>query len=416
MAKKNPTILLVGTADTKMDELRFIQSCIDGLNARHILMDVGVLEGGAGVDISNTQVAAAAGFDMATIIGYNDENQAMSAMALGASRLTKALFERGEIDGLLILGGTMGTDLALDVANALPLGVPKVVLSTVSYSPLIPTDRIPPDLTMILWAGGLYGLNSLCKATLSQAAGAVVGAAQAVHLPTFDKPIIGMTSLGKTCLKYMVRLKPELEKRGFELVVFHTTGMGGRAFESMAAQGVFAAVMDFSLQELANLLGGSAVHAGQSRLLGAAQSGTPQIVAPGAIDMIDMPTWSAVPDALKDAEIHVHNRLISCASSPAQMRRQVAREIVARMAQSTALSCFILPLKGVQAWDKAGEPLCDEAAKTAFNEELLDASAGKIDVVQLDAHINDDAFVDAALAIFDDWLARGLIKTKGAAA
>ncbi|AXF85998.1 hypothetical protein DTO96_101738 [Ephemeroptericola cinctiostellae] len=416
MAKANPTILLIGTADTKMDELRFIQHCIDGLYGKHILMDVGVLEGATGVDISNNQVAAAAGVDIPSIIAYHDENAAMSAMALGASRLAAELYAQGSIDGLLVLGGTMGTDLALDVASALPLGIPKVVLSTVSYSPLIPTDRIPPDLTMILWAGGLYGLNSLCKATLSQAAGAVVGAAQAALIPTFDKPIIGMTSLGKTCLKYMVKLKPALEQRGFEVAVFHTTGMGGRAFEGLAAQGVFSAVMDFSLQELSNLLGGSAVHAGETRLLGAGLSGTPQIVAPGAIDMIDMPTWAPVPDALKEVDIRTHNRLISCAASPEPMRRLVAREIVARMSQSTAPSCFILPKQGVQAWDKAGEELCDESGKAAFNDELIASAAGKIDVIELDAHINDDAFVDAVLAVFDDWLARGLIKVKGAAA
>lgn len=419
MAKSKPTILLIGTADTKMDELRFIQCCMDALNAKHILMDVGVLEGAMGVDVSNDQVAQAAGTDIASIIAYNDENRAMNAMALGASRLAVELHEAGKMDGVLILGGTMGTDLALDVANVLPLGMPKVVLSTVSYSPLIPIERIPADLTMILWAGGLYGLNSLCKATLSQAAGAVVGAAQVAMIPNYERPIVGMTSLGKSCLKYMVKLKPELERRGFEVAVFHSTGMGGRAFEAMARQGVFAVVLDFCLQELSNLVGGSVVHAGADRLMGAGAAGTPQIVAPGAIDMIDMPTWMAVPESLKGADLHVHNRLITATSAPEGVRREVAKEIIERMSQSTGESCFILPKAGVQAWDKEGESLCNTECKQAFVDELLVQAKDRIQVIEVEAHINDDAFVEAALRVFDDWLAQGIIRKdskKGAAA
>src|SRR5690606_7003573 len=131
--------------------------------------------------------------------------------------------------------------------------------STIAYSHLIPPERIASDLMMILWAGGLYGLNSACKAVLSQACGAVLGAARVGQRPDFERPVVGISSLGKSCLTYMVALKPELERRGYEVVIFHTTGMGGRAFEAIAAQRGFAAVMDFSLQELANHLAGSVV-------------------------------------------------------------------------------------------------------------------------------------------------------------
>ena len=157
----------------------------------------------------------------------------------------------------------MGTDLALDVCQSLPLGVPKYVVSTVSFSPLIPADRLSPDIQMILWAGGLYGLNSVCKASLSQAAGAVLGASRAVEPPAMDKPVIGMTSLGSSCLSYMKLLKPALEERGYEVAIFHATGMGGMAFEKNASQGGFACVMDFALPELGNLLAGSVINAGK---------------------------------------------------------------------------------------------------------------------------------------------------------
>jgi uncharacterized protein (UPF0261 family) len=197
---------------------------------------------------------------------------------------------------VLALGGTMGTDLALDVANALPLGFPKVLVSTIAYSHLLPSERIAPDLIMVLWAGGLYGLNSLCRSALSQAAGAVLGACRSVVAPSPGRPMVGMTSLGSSVLGYMKLLKPELERRGYELAVFHSTGMGGHAFETLAAQGRFVAVMDLCLQELVNDLGGSCVTAGADRLLGAGRAGVPQIVAPGATDMVDYPAWAGIPE------------------------------------------------------------------------------------------------------------------------
>ena len=220
----------------------------------------------------------------------------MTKMAEGATAVARRLYADGRIDGMLALGGTMGTDLALDVASALPLGVPKFIVSTVAYSHLIPPERIPPDLMMILWAGGLYGLNELCRSALAQAAGAVVGACRSAAPPREMRPVIGMTSLGKSCLRYMEDLLPALEARGYDVAVFHTTGMGGRAFEALAADGRFVAVMDFSLQELANHIGGSVVSAGPNRLEGAGGRGVPQIVAPGAIDMIDFPTWRLPTD------------------------------------------------------------------------------------------------------------------------
>ena len=157
------------------------------------------------------------------------------------------LYGEGRFDGLVVLGGTMGTDLALDVTRAAPLRVPNYIVSTVSFSPLIPHERLAAYTQIILWAGGLYGLNSVRNASLGRAAGAMLGAARAVEPPQKEKPLIGMTSLGKSALKYMVPLKPALEKRGFEVAVFHATGIGGRAFESLAAAGAFACVFDFAV-------------------------------------------------------------------------------------------------------------------------------------------------------------------------
>ena len=261
----NKTILVIGTYDTKDDELGFLADVIHAQGGQVIMMDVSVLgDPSKPTDYSKHDVAQEGGSSIEVAIASGNENHAMQIMAKGAALLTARLFTDGRFDGMIVLGGTMATDLALAVCYALPLGVPKYIVSTVSFSPLIPAERLAPDTQMILWAGGLYGLNSVCKASLSQAAGAVLGAARAVQMPDPDKPLIGMTSLGTSALKYVIPLKPALEARGFEVAVFHATGMGGRAFESLAGQGTFACVFDLGTKEWGNQVNGSKIGGGGS--------------------------------------------------------------------------------------------------------------------------------------------------------
>jgi uncharacterized protein (UPF0261 family) len=405
-----PTILLIGTVDTKSDEIAFMRGVIEQAGGRALVMDVGVLGRGAFVpEIANAEIARAAGVTLEQIASSGDENTAMTLMARGATLLATELQLQARIDGVLMLGGTMGTDLALDVACALPLGFPKVVVSTVSYSPLLPPERIPPDLVMVLWAGGLYGLNALCRSALAQAAGAVVGAARSAQVPRFERPLVGMTSLGSSALTYMKTLKPELEQRGFDLAVFHATGMGGRAFEALAAQGRFAAVMDFCLQELVNHLGGSCVSAGPDRLRIAGRAGVPQIVAPGATDMLDFPTWSTPPAAAAGRPRHDHNRLIASVCIDAAARREVGRAIGERLAEATGPTCLLLPCGGVEGWDRPGEPLHDPDGLAAFVDATQRHAPPNVELVVLEAHINDRTFTDAALRVFDRWVAEGRI-------
>lgn len=406
-----PVILIVGTVDTKSDEIGFMREQVLAAGGQPLIMDVGVLaKGHVTPDISNTDVAQAAGVTLQQVMDSGEENSAMALMARGASALTAAMCREGQIDGLLVLGGTMGTDLALDVANSLPLGVPKVVLSTVAFSPLLPPERMPPDLVMVLWAGGLYGLNSLCQSALAQAAGAVVGACRVARAPRFARPVVGMTSLGASCLKYMVQLKPELDQRGFDLAVFHTTGMGGRAFESLAAQGQFTCVMDFSLQEMVNQMGGSVVSAGPDRLMGAGRKGVPMIVAPGATDLVDYPAWGHVPERFAGRPSHDHNRLIASVGIDADMRREFACELATRLRQAQGPVHLVLPMRGIEEWDRPGAPLHDPEGLSALMDEMNRCDWGDVQVSRIDAHINDVAFVQQVLVVFDDWLARGLVK------
>jgi len=410
MVTAKPKILLVGTADTKAEELEFLKSCLEDAGAVACVMDVGVLgEPPFEPEYSKHDVAAAAGSTNEEIIALGDEHRAMSKTAEGASALAQRLESEGAIDGMLAIGGSMATDLALDVASALPLGVPKVVISTVAFSPVLPPERISPDVMMILWAGGLYGLNPVCRSVLQQGAGAAVGACRAAVKPDSETPIVGMSSLGSSTLKYMIRLKPELEARGFELAVFHTTGMGGRALEALAAKGQLAAVLDFSLIEVSNHRLGSVVNSGGDRLEGAGRAGVPQIVAPGGVTLIDLQTWAKPPEQFADREMHVHNRLIACAKLNPEERVQAAKTIAEKLMRARGPTAFIMPLRGIDEWDKEGGPFHDDEGLKAFAEEMRTGVQKPVELIEIDAHINDPLFAQTVLGVFDKWVAQGLI-------
>lgn len=403
-------ILAIGTFDTKSDELNYLAGVIRQQGGTALTMDVSVL-GNPEIPVtySKHQVIEEAGSTIAEAIAGGDENLAMQAMARGAAALSTRLYAEGLFDGMIVMGGSMGTDLALDVCAALPLGVPKYVVSTVSFSPMLPPERLAPDIQMILWAGGLYGLNSVCKASLSQAAGAVLGAARAVEPPRRDRPLIGMTSFGKTVLNYMVTLKPALEARGFEVAVFHATGMGGRAFESLAAEGAFACVMDFAPQEVGNHLFGSSISAGPDRMTNAGRRGIPQMISTGCYDLVDVVGWLPPPELFRDAPCHAHNRLLSSYVQTADQRRQLAREMAGKLATAQANVALFLPNQGGNEWDRAGGPLSDPEALAAFCDEVRLSMPATVELTELDCHINDAAFCDAVLAKFDQWLEEGVI-------
>ncbi|MGH1415206.1 MAG: Tm-1-like ATP-binding domain-containing protein [Pelagimonas sp.] len=404
------TILIVGTFDTKDEELTYMADVIRAQGGGAVTMDVSVLGDPTNpCDYSKHQVAEAGGSSIQAAIDGGDENLAMQIMADGASALALRLYREGAFDGVITLGGTMGTDLALDVCQALPVGVPKYVVSTVSFSPLLPPERLAADIQMILWAGGLYGLNAICKASLSQAAGAVLGAARAVEKPDLKRPLIGMTSFGKTVLRYMVDLKPALAVRGYDLAVFHATGMGGRAFESLASEGVFRAVMDFATQEVSNHTMGSTISAGADRMTGAGRRAVPQLLAPGCYDLVDYVGWQDPPQKLCGQESHAHNRLLSSVMLTPDQRREVARAMCDKMTQATGPTVFLLPLHGGNEWDRLGGPLCDPEGLAAYIDEMRTQCPAQVELRELDCHINDPSFTQAALQVFDDWIAKDLL-------
>ncbi|MBO9446405.1 Tm-1-like ATP-binding domain-containing protein [Ruegeria sp. R14_0] len=406
------TVLLIGTYDTKEPEMRFIEDVVKAQGANVLTMDVSVLgDPERATDISKHDVAAAGGMTIEEVIAQGDENKAFRVMSAGAANVVARAYAEGRFQGMLAIGGTMGTDLALDCAQALPMGVPKYIVSTVSFSPLIPPHRLAPDIQMILWAGGLYGMNSICRSSLSQAAGAVVGATNAAIELDRSKPLIGMTSLGSSCLRYMKTLKPALEERGFEVAVFHSTGMGGMAFEKLAGEGAFVCVMDFCMQEFGNLMAGSVVSSGKDRVTNAGRAGTPQMVAPGALDLLDFAGWQDIPDQYADRPFHEHNRLIKSSVFTGEERRAWVRELANRLEAATGPVHFFLPAQGVEAWDKEGEEAHDPDALADMVDEIRKVMPDRVPTTELDAHINDQAFSAAVLAQFDAWVQSGTVSS-----
>jgi len=406
---ENVTVLLVGTCDTKSDEIAYLRECVAAHGATSLVMDVGVLgDSPIPVDFSRHDVAAAAATTNDEIIALDDENAAMTKTAEGAAALAAKLDGERRIDAVLILGGTMGTDLALDVVAALPFGLPKVILSTVAFSPLVPADRIAPDLIMVLWAGGLYGLNTMSRTSLRNAVGAAVGGARVQDADSPQRPVVAISSLGTSALRYVIDIVPALEARGFESAVFHSTGMGGRALASLAQQGRFVAIFDFCLQEVTNQCFGSQVYSGDDRLLA---PGIPRLVAPGGVDMIDAVAFQPVPQAIAHQEFHQHNRLITSAMATLEQRQYVAEHVASELARSDAPTTFLLPRHGLSEWDRPGGPLHDQVAIDGMADAFAAAIQPPVELVDLDAHLNDPLFSATALEIFDQWIADGVIAT-----
>ena len=404
-------ILIIGTVDTKADEINFMKECIENLRCHPIIMDVSVLgEPSIKVDFTKHDVAKYADMTNQEIINLGNENDAMIASAKGAKKLTNELCSENKIDGVIALGGTMGTDLALDVFSDLPLGFPKCLLSTVAGSPLIEPKRLPSDIITMLWAGGLYGLNSICKSSLSQACGAIVGSTMSPNKISKSKPIVAITSLGTSALKYIITLLPELEKRGFEAAVFHTTGMGGSAMEALIKQGRISVVMDFSLVEVSNFYFGSEVNSGEDRLEIAGRYKVPQIIAPGGLTVGDARTWSHAPKSFESRDFRPHNRLITCAALNPLERGEAAKVIGNKLMKSKGPTAFIMPHGGFDDWDREGEWAFDRDAINHFYKEIKNILREPIEFYEIEQNINDPEFTDLALKIFDEWSEKGIIK------
>ena len=389
------TVLLVGTLDTKGEELHFTRELIRARGHHVLLLDAGILqEPRYPVDVGAEAVAEAGGSTLSALRAQGDRGVALEVMARGAAVLAAQLNAQGRIDGVLALGGSCGTAIGTAAMRALPVGLPKVMVSTVASGQVGPYVGVK-DVTMMYAVVDIAGLNRISRRILANAAGAMCGMLEQAVPPGDDRPVIAATMFGVTtpCVE---RVRKHLEAAGYEVLVFHATGSGGRAMEGLIDAGFIAGVADVTTTEWCDELVGGVLTAGPDRLDAAARAGIPQVVSVGALDMVNFGPRETIPDEFRDRHFHVHNPSVTLMRTTAAENARLGEIIAGKLNRATGPVTMLLPLRGVSALDRAGQAFFDEKADAALFEALrrsLDQS--KVALHELDLHINDPEFADA---------------------
>jgi uncharacterized protein (UPF0261 family) len=391
------TVVLVGTLDTKGAENEFVRDRLRAAGVDVLVVDTGVLEPpGFPPDITRQEVAAAAGADFDALVAARDRGAAITAMAEGAEVVIRRLYEEGRLDGALALGGTGGTSIATRAFRPLPLGVPKVVVSTAASGNTADYIR-ETDLVLMPSVTDIAGLNRISTRILANAAAAVAGMVTSAPLPAAaaGRPMVAASMFGVTT-PCITRARARLETLGYEVLVFHMTGTGGRTLESLAAQGLLAGVLDATTTELADELVGGIFSAGPDRLSAAGKAGLPQVVSVGALDMVNFGPMDTVPDQFRDRNLYVHNPITTLMRTTAAENTELGARLARRLNAATGPTSLFLPLRGVSAIDVDGAPFRDEAADHALFGAIHDGlDTQRVELVEMDTDINDDRFADA---------------------
>jgi len=392
------TILLIGTLDTKGIEFAFVRDLIIQRGHRTIVMDAGVsAEPAFQPDIAAGEVAEAGGTTLTHLREAQDRGAAISAMSIGAAKLTAELNETGEIDGILGLGGSGGTSIASAAMKALPVGFPKLIVSTLTSGDISPYVGVK-DLTMMYSVVDVAGLNSISRRVFTNAVGAICGMVEQPAPEGEDKPIIAATMFGVTT-PCVTRAREDLEANGYEVLVFHATGSGGKAMEGLIEDGYVRAVADITTTEWCDELVGGVLSAGPTRLEAAAKAGIPQVVSVGALDMVNFWAIDTVPAAFKDRTLYKHNDQVTLMRTTPAECAELGRIIAEKLNRATGPTALFIPLKGVSMIDAVGQPFYSPEADAALFQALRDnLDAEKVTLIELDLHINDPAFADSMSA------------------
>jgi uncharacterized protein (UPF0261 family) len=408
------TVALLGTFDTKGEEFCFLRDQIERAGLRTLMIDVGVLDGPAfPVDISQAEVAAAAKEDLAALRAGRDRGRSVTVMALGARAILVRLFAQGAIHGVVSLGGSAGTSIATAAMRELPYGFPKLMVSTLASGDTKPYVGTK-DICMMPSVLDISGLNRVSRRILSNAAGAICGMVAAEPAdPLGEKPAIAATMFGVTtpCVTAARRI---LEQRGYEVLVFHATGAGGQAMEQLIADGAIRAVLDITTTELADQLVGGVMTAGPHRLEAAGSKGIPQLVCPGAIDMVNFGPAETVPAHFRNRHLYVHNPTVTLMRTTPEECAEIGRMTATKLNHAAGPVTVLIPLQGVSALDKAGMPFYSQAALNAYRQALKAALSPAIRLVELDAHVNDESFSLAAVDLLMESLAAASTETSTA--
>ncbi len=385
------TVGIVGTLDTKGMEFQFIKEQIEANGTATCVVNTGILgDPHFAPDVSAGEVAEAGGTSLQALQDGGDRGVAVAAMAEGAANIIAELQRAGKIDGVISLGGSAGTTIGTTAMRAVPVGVPKIMVSTLASgdtSPYVDTK----DISMMYSVVDIAGINSLSRQILANAAGAIVGMVNAEVPAAEDKPLIGATMFGVTT-PCVTKARELLEDAGYEVLVFHATGAGGRAMEDLVKGGFIVGVLDVTTTELADELVGGVLSAGPDRLEAAGELGVPQVVAPGALDMVNFGPPDTVPEQFNARTFYQHNPTVTLMRTTVEENAELGKIMGQKLSQAKGPTTVIIPKQGVSAIDQEGQPFYSAEAEAAWIENLKANLGDNVALIEMDNHINDDAF------------------------
>jgi uncharacterized protein (UPF0261 family) len=384
------TVVLLGTFDTKGDEYAYVRSLIEAAGVRTLTVDAGILGSPKlAADVPRAAVAAKGGADLDALVAGNDRGSAVSVMADGARQVLADLRAQGSLDAVLALGGTGGTTLAAHAFRDLPIGVPKVIVSTVA-SGSTQAYIGESDLVLMPSVVDVSGVNRLSAEILANAAAAVAGMARRAPVVVDGRRRLVAASMFGVTTPCVERARALLETAGDEVMVFHMTGAGGRSMERLIREGHVAAVLDVTTTELADELVGGVFSAGPERLTAAPAAGIPQVVSVGALDMVNFGPRETVPAQFESRRLLVHNASVTLMRTTAEECAELGSRLARRVSAGDGPVTVVLPLRGVSAVSTADGPFFDPAADAAlFDAIRSEIDPTRVDLIELDAAIND---------------------------
>lgn len=385
------TIAIIGALDTKGIEFGFLKAEIEKRGCNTLVINTGVFEPMFPPEVSAEEVAEAGGARLADLVAKRDRGEAMAVMTRGATAIAKKLFAEGKFDGIISAGGSGNTVMATAAMRALPVGVPKVMISTIAggdVSAYVGTS----DLIMMPSIVDVAGLNRISRTIFTNAAGAVCGMVLGeVARDAEEKPLIAASMFGNTT-PAVDHARKIMEDHGYEVLVFHATGAGGKTMEALIRDGFFAGVLDITTTEWADEICGGVLSAGPERLDAAALTGVPQVVAPGCIDMCNFWAPSTIPDKFKDRIFYEWNPNVTLMRTTPEDLAQMGKIFAEKLNRATAPVTVLIPLKGVSQIDLEGKPFYWPEALQAFIDNLKAGLRPDIPVIEMDTDINDPAF------------------------
>lgn len=388
------TIAILGTMDTKGEEHAYVADIIRQRGHKTLVIDVGALEPPKlKPDITREEIAKAAGANLTDLVARKDRGETIKVMAQGAPIVLTRLLHENKIDGVISLGGGGGTSISTSAMRALPIGFPKLMVSTLASGNTAQYVGVK-DIAMLPSIVDVAGLNRISREILARAAGAICGMVETTPAPVKeDKPIVVASMFGNTtaCVQHAKQI---LESEGFEVLVFHATGIGGRTMESLIEAGMVDGVLDITTTEWADELVGGFLGAGPHRLEAAARTGTPAVVTPGCLDMVNFYAPDSVPSRFRDRRFYQHNPQVTLMRTNTAESRELGKILAQKLNVSQGPVSVLLPRKAISVISAPGQSFHDPEADCALFDTLKQNLRSDIPVIEMDAEINDPAFAE----------------------